>query len=221
MTQEEYNNQREQIELKHLRLQMQVAGLEQEQREKMLSSLLDAEITYKNKIQKQTEDQAKEVQAAEENVWNDRLEMRKRQYEVEQSELQNALYQNKISEAEFLRQSELLESAYWMDLLNNYALSEEQKTEIQKKQSEKRTEKNKEEYERQKDVAKQYTDLFTGIATDFGTSIGELIEDGTMSMKQFAKETINLALDALEKILYIKFLEIQIRMLLRPLHSTG
>lgn len=133
MTQEEYNNQREQIELKHLRLQMQVAGLEQEQREKMLSSLLDAEITYKNKIQKQTEDQAKEVQAAEEKVWNDRLEMRKRQYEVEQSELQNALYQNKISEAEFLRQSEFLGSAYWMDLLNNYALSEEQKTEIQKK----------------------------------------------------------------------------------------
>lgn len=211
MTQEEYNNQREQLELKHLRLQMQVAGLEQEQREKMLSSLLDAEIAYKNKMQKQSEDQAKEVKAAEEKALNERLAMRKRQYEVEQSDLQNALYQNKISEEEYLFQSGLLESAYWMDLLNNYALSEEQKTEILKKQSEKRTEKNKEEYEKQKDVAKQYTDLFTGIATDFGTSIGELIEDGTMSMKQFAKETINLALDALEKILYIKFLEIQIK----------
>lgn len=211
MTQEEYNNQREQLELKHLRLQMQVAGLEQEQREKMLSSLLDAEIAYKNKMQKQSKDQAKEAKAAEEKALNERLAMRKRQYEVEQSDLQNALYQNKISEEEYLFQSGLLESAYWMDLLNNYALSEEQKTEILKKQSEKRTEKNKEEYEKQKDVAKQYTDLFTGIATDFGTSIGELIEDGTMSMKQFAKETINLALDALEKILYIKFLEIQIK----------
>lgn len=211
MTQEEYNNQREQLELKHLRLQMQVAGLEQEQREKMLSSLLDAEIAYKNKMQKQSEDQAKEAKAAEEKALNERLAMRKRQYEVEQSDLQNALYQNKISEEEYLFQSGLLESAYWMDLLNNYALSEEQKTEILKKQSEKRTEKNKEEYEKQKDVAKQYTDLFTGIATDFGTSIGELIGDGTKSMKQFAKETINLALDALEKILYIKFLEIQIK----------
>lgn len=211
MTQEEYNNQREQLELKHLRLQMQVAGLEKEQREKMLSSLLDAEIAYKNKMQKQTENQAREAKAAEEKALNERLAMRKRQYEVEQSDLQNALYMNKISEEEYLFQSGLLESAYWMDLLNNYALSEEQKTEIQKKQSEKRTEKNKEEYEKQKDMAKKYTDLFTGIATDFGTSIGELIEDGTMSMKQFTKETINLALDALEKILYIKFLEIQIK----------
>lgn len=211
MTQEEYNNQREQLELKHLRLQMQVAGLEEEQREKMLSSLLDAEIAYKNKMQKLSEDQAREAKAADEKALNERLAMRKRQYEVEQSDLQNALYQNKISEEEYLFQSGLLESAYWMDLLNNYTLSEEQKTEILKKQSEKRTEKNKEEYEKQKDVAKQYTDLFTGIATDFGTSIGELIEDGTMSMKQFAKETINLALDALEKILYIKFLEIQIK----------
>ncbi len=211
MTQDQYNEEREQIELNHLRLQLQVSGVEQEQREKMLSALLDAEIAYKNKMQKQTENQAREAKAAEEKALNERLAMRKRQYEVEQSDLQNALYMNKISEEEYLFQSGLLESAYWMDLLNNYALSEEQKTEIQKKQSEKRTEKNKEEYEKQKDMAKKYTDLFTGIATDFGTSIGELIEDGTMSMKQFTKETINLALDALEKILYIKFLEIQIK----------
>ena len=211
MTQDQYNEEREQIELNHLRLQLQVSGVEQEQREKMLSALLDAEIAYKNKMQKQTENQAREAKAAEEKALDERLAMRKRQYEVEQSDLQNALYMNKISEEEYLFQSGLLESAYWMDLLNNYALSEEQKTEIQKKQSEKRTEKNKEEYEKQKDMAKKYTDLFTGIATDFGTSIGELIEDGTMSMKQFTKETINLALDALEKILYIKFLEIQIK----------
>lgn len=211
MTQEEYNDQREQLELKHLQLQLQVSGLEKDQREKMLSSLLDAEITYKNKLQKKTEEQAKEAQEAEKKAQDERLEFRKRQYEMDQDELQNSLYERKISEDDYRKQSSQLEDAYWQDLLNNYNLSEEKKTEILKKQSDKRIKKNKDEYEKEKEQAKQYTDLFTEIATDFGTSIGELIADGTMSMKQFAKETINLALDALEKILYIKFFEIQIR----------
>lgn len=211
MTQKDYNDQREQLELEHLRLQLQVAGLEEQQRNQMLSSLLDAEMELKNKLQKQQEDEVREKKAADEKAMNERLAVRKREYEVEQTDLQEKLYQNLISEEDFLRQSGELEEAYWTDLLNNYELSEEQKTEILKKQSEKRTEKNKEEYERQKDIAKQYTDLFTSIATDFGTNIGELIADGTLTMKNFAKETIKMALDALEKILYIKFFEIQIK----------
>ena len=211
MTQDQYNEEREQIELNHLRLQLQVSGVEQEQREKMLSALLDAEIAYKNKLKAKTLEQEKKAKEDEEQVQNERLELRKRQYETDQEYLQNTLYNNKISEDEYRTESNRLEEEYYNDLLKNYALSEEQKTDILKKQSEKRNEKNKEEYEKQKDLSKQYTDMFTGIATDFGTQIGELIADGTMSMKQFAKETINLALDTLEKILYMKFLEIEIK----------
>lgn len=211
MTQEQYNEEREQIELNHLRLQLQVSGVEKEQREKMLSALLDAEIAYKNKLKAKTLEQEKKAKEDEEQVQNERLELRKRQYETDQEYLQNTLYNNKISEDEYRTESNRLEEEYYNDLLKNYALSEEQKTDILKKQSEKRNEKNKEEYEKQKDLSKQYTDMFTGIATDFGTQIGELIADGTMSMKQFAKETINLALDTLEKILYMKFLEIEIK----------
>ena len=209
MTQDQYNEEREQIELNHLRLQLQVSGVEQEQREKMLSAFLDAEIAYKNKLKAKTLEQEKKAKEDEEQVQNERLELRKRQYETDQEYLQNTLYNNKISEDEYRTESNRLEEEYYNDLLKNYALSEEQKTDILKKQSEKRNEKNKEEYEKQKDLSKQYTDMFTGIATDFGTQIGELIADGTMSMKQFAKETINLALDTLEKILYMKFLEIE------------
>ena len=211
MTQDQYNEEREQRELYHLRLQLQVSGVEQEQREKMLSALLDAEIAYKNKLKAKTLEQEKKAKEDEEQVQNERLELRKRQYETDQEYLQNTLYNNKISEDEYRTESNRLEEEYYNDLLKNYALSEEQKTDILKKQSEKRNEKNKEEYEKQKDLSKQYTDMFTGIATDFGTQIGELIADGTMSMKQFAKETINLALDTLEKILYMKFLEIEIK----------
>ena len=211
MTQDQYNEEREQIELNHLRLQLQVSGVEQEQREKMLSAFLDAEIAYKNKLKAKTLEQEKKAKEDEEQVQNERLELRKRQYETDQEYLQNTLYNNKISEDEYRTESNRLEEEYYNDLLKNYALSEEQKTDILKKQSEKRNEKNKEEYEKQKDLSKQYTDMFTGIATDFGTQIGELIADGTMSMKQFAKETINLALDTLEKILYMKFLEIEIK----------
>lgn len=62
--------------------------------------------------------------------------------------------------------------------------------------------------ERQQYLGKT-ADTIESIASDFGQTIGDMIANGEASMKEFVKETVLMALDALKKILLIKYLEIE------------
>ena len=97
---------------------------------------------------------------------------------------------------------------YWDDLLHNYQLTEEQRTEIQKEQAEAQTDAEKEKYDKTMEMHKQYASLVTDIASDFGETIGEMIANGELSLKNFLRETILMALDALERVIEISILEI-------------
>lgn len=76
---------------------------------------------------------------------------------------------------------------YWDDLLHNYQLTEEQRTEIQKEQAEAQTDAEKEKYDKTMEMHKQYASLVTDIASDFGETIGEMIANGELSLKTFAR----------------------------------
>ena len=58
------------------------------------------------------------------------------------------------------------------------------------------------------EMHKQYASLVTDIASDFGETIGEMIANGELSLKNFLRETILMALDALERVIEISILEI-------------
>lgn len=58
------------------------------------------------------------------------------------------------------------------------------------------------------EMHRQYASLVTDIASDFGETIGEMIATGELSLKNFLRETIMMALDALERVIEISILEI-------------
>jgi len=67
----------------------------------------------------------------------------------------------------------------------------------------------KEAAEERQQYLEKTADTIESIASDFGQTIGDMIANGEASMKEFVKETVLMALDALKKILLIKYLEIE------------
>lgn len=65
---------------------------------------------------------------------------------------------------------------------------------------------------------RQYASLVTDIASDFGETIGEMIATGELSLKNFLRETIMMALDALERVIEISILEITAKIWRQQLH---
>ena len=61
------------------------------------------------------------------------------------------------------------------------------------------------------EMHKQYASMVESIASDFGETIGEMIATGELSLKDFLKETILMALDALERVIEISCLEVMVK----------
>lgn len=57
-------------------------------------------------------------------------------------------------------------------------------------------------------MAQKYTDMAKGIAEDYGQTLGEMIANGELTMKSFLRETLLMAVDALEKVIEIAVVEI-------------
>lgn len=61
------------------------------------------------------------------------------------------------------------------------------------------------------EMHKQYVSIVESIAADFGETIGQMIATGELSLKDFLKETILMALDALERVIEISCLEVMVK----------
>ena len=71
--------------------------------------------------------------------------------------------------------------------------------------------KRKEQQEKDRALAQKYTDIAKSVASDYGTTIGEMIADGELTMKNFLKETLLMSVDALEKVVEICVVEVMAR----------
>lgn len=204
MTRKEYAALAEDLELQHLNRQLEIAGLEPEKRAAIEQKILDARIKFEEAC-------AKEDQEAQEQA----LSRREKQYQLEVEEATSKHYREMTSEAEFLQQLADLELAYYQDLLDNYMLTEEQKEQIQQQMRERRLQqeeadyqKRKEQQEKERALAQKYTDIAKSVAEDYGTTMGEMIANGELNMKNFLKETLLMAVDALEKVIEICCVEV-------------
>ena len=207
-TDEEYTALQIDLEKRTLDEKLAVAGLEAHEREKLQVKMLEAQIKFNEECKKQDEKAEQERQKAAEKTAKERLSIRQKQLRIELEDAAASHYKNLTSEEDFAKEVNGIRQRYWDDLLHNYQLTEEQRTEIQKEQSEAQAEAEKEKYDKTMEMHKQYASLVTDIASDFGETIGEMIANGELTMKNFLRETILMALDALERVIEISILEI-------------
>ena len=207
-TGEEYTALQIDLEKKFLGEKLAVIGLEAHEREKLQVKMLESQIKFNESCKKQDEKAEKDRQKVADKTAKERFSVRQKQLRIELEEATTNHYKNLTSEEDFAQEVNNIRQRYWDDLLHNYQLTEEQRTEIQKEQAEAQTDAEKEKYDRTMEMHKQYASLVTDIASDFGETIGEMIANGELSLKNFLRETILMALDALERVIEISILEI-------------
>ena len=196
-SEEEYAAAKIDLEKKYLNQKLDVVGLEPSEREKIQVKILEGQIKFNEQCKKEDERIAKE-----------RKSVRDKQLQVELEQAAQQHYRNFTSEEDYQAEVKRIYEQYYDDLLQNYRLTEEQKTQILAEQNKLQTEEDKKKYETLKAQAEQYADISMDIAGQFGEAIGEMIASGELSMKNFLKETILMALDALERIIEITCLEV-------------
>ena len=196
-SEEEYASAKIDLEKKYLNQKLDVVGLEASEREKIQVKILEGQIKFNELCKKEDERIAKE-----------RKSIRDKQLQIELEKAAQHHYRNFTSEEEYQAEVKKIYEAYYNDLLNNFRLTEEQKTQIMAEQNKLQTDEDKKKYEKLKAQAEQYRDITMDIASEFGEAIGEMIANGELSMKNFLRETILMALDALERIIEITCLEV-------------
>lgn len=207
-TGEEYTALQIDLEKKFLGEKLAVIGLEAHEREKLQVKMLESQIKFNESCKKQDEKAEKDRQKVADKTAKERFSVRQKQLRIELEEATTNHYKNLTSEEDFAQEVNNIRQRYWDDLLHNYQLTEEQRTEIQKEQAEAQTDAEKEKYDKTMEMHKQYASLVTDIASDFGETIGEMIANGELSLKNFLRETILMALDALERVIEISYKEI-------------
>lgn len=208
MTQEEYARLVEDLEMQHLNRQLDIAGMEPDEIEKINQKILDAQIKFKERCRQEDDKEYKEAQQRA-------LTAREKRYQLDIEAAARYHYQNLTSEEDYLRLLSDLEYGYYSDMLANYQLTEQQKTDFQKqinanrlKEDEREYQKRKEAQDKERALAQKYTDMAKGIAEDYGQTLGEMIANGELTMKSFLRETLLMAVDALEKVIEIAAVEI-------------
>lgn len=196
-SEEEYASAKIDLEKKYLEQKLEVVGLEASEREKIQVKILEGQIKFNELCKKEDERIAKE-----------RKSIRDKQLQIELEQAAQHHYRNFTSEEEYQAEVKKIYAAYYDDLLNNFRLTEEQKTQVMAEQNKLQTDEDKKKYEKLKAQAEQYRDITMDIASEFGEAIGEMIANGELSMKNFLRETILMALDALERIIEITCLEV-------------
>lgn len=208
MTQEEYARLVEDLEMQHLNRQLDIAGMEPDEIEKINQKILDAQIKFKERCRQEDDKECKEAQQRA-------LTAREKRYQLDIEAAARYHYQNLTSEEDYLRLLSDLEYGYYSDMLANYQLTEQQKADFQKqinanrlKEDEREYQKRKEAQDKERALAQKYTDMAKGIAEDYGQTLGEMIANGELTMKSFLRETLLMAVDALEKVIEIAAVEI-------------
>ena len=196
-SEEEYASAKIDLEKKYLEQKLGVVGLEASEREKIQVKILEGQIKFNELCKKEDERIAKE-----------RKSIRDKQLQIELEQAAQHHYRNFTSEEEYQAEIKKIYEAYYKDLLDNFRLTEEQKTQVMAEQNKLQSEEDKKKYEKLREQAEQYRDITMDIASEFGEAIGEMIANGELSMKNFLKETILMALDALERIIEITCLEV-------------
>lgn len=208
VSEEEYTALQIDLEKKTLDEKLKIAGLEPHKREELQVKMLEAQIKFRDECKKEDEKAEKERLRTEEKTAKERLAVRKRQLRDELHEASLRHFKNLTSEEDFAKEVNDIRQRYWDDLVSNYKLTNEQIDEVQEEQQNSYEERSKKKYEEAMRMKDFYSNLAKDTAAEYGETLGDMIANGELSMKNFLRETILMALDALERVLQITYVEI-------------
>jgi TP901 family phage tail tape measure protein len=218
MTAEEYNRFAEDLEMQHLERQLAIAGLEQDKRAEIQEKIMQDKLKFRQQCEKED---ANERKTAEENKKKEQatyLSEQEKQFQLENENQMRSYVEGLITLTEYNENIKQLKTNYLKNMSEDEQLSEEQRKSFLKKiqQEElddltKKFEKKQTKEEEDKKKQEEYTDSLKSMATEYGESLGEMAAEGELSFKAFTRETLLMALDALEKILQMSMAEITMK----------
>lgn len=204
MTQQEYSQFMEDLEMRHLENMLAIAGLEPEKRQQIEQKILEARIKYKEECKKLDEEDAKK---SSEEAFT-RLE---KQYQLEIEKATQKHYDGLSSEQEYRQQLMDIQNEYYDQVLSSSEISEEKKAEIIDKKQKESLEKSRKNYEENQRKVREQLSFAQNIGQQFGEAFAEMLTDSETSLGDFMKETLKIILDSLQKMMIAYIAETQMK----------
>lgn len=204
MTQQEYSQFMEDLEMRHLENMLAIAGLEPEKRQQIEQNILEARIKYKEECEKLDEEDAKK---SSEEAFT-RLE---KQYQLEIEKATQKHYDGLSSEQEYRQQLMDIQNEYYDQVLSSSEISEEKKAEIIDKKQKESLEKSRKNYEENQRKVREQLSFAQNIGQQFGEAFAEMLTDSETSLGDFMKETLKIILDSLQKMMIAYIAETQMK----------
>lgn len=204
MTQQEYSQFMEDLEMRHLENMLAIAGLEPEKRQQIEQKILEARIKYKEECEKLDEEDAKK---SSEEAFT-RLE---KQYQLEIEKATQKHYDGLSSEQEYRQQLMDIQNEYYDQVLSSSEISEEKKAEIIDKKQKESLEKSRKNYEENQRKVREQLSFAQNIGQQFGEAFAEMLTDSETSLGNFMKETLKIILDSLQKMMIAYIAETQMK----------
>lgn len=204
MTQQEYSQFMEDLEMRHLENMLAIAGLEPEKRQQIELKILEARIKYKEECEKLDEEDAKK---SSEEAFT-RLE---KQYQLEIEKATQKHYDGLSSEQEYRQQLMDIQNEYYDQVLSSSEISEEKKAEIIDKKQKESLEKSRKNYEENQRKVREQLSFAQNIGQQFGEAFAEMLTDSETSLGDFMKETLKIILDSLQKMMIAYIAETQMK----------
>lgn len=204
MTQQEYSQFMEDLEMRHLENMLAIAGLEPEKRQQIEQKILEARIKYKEECEKLDEEDAKK---SSEEAFT-RLE---KQYQLEIEKATQKNYDGLSSEQEYRQQLMDIQNEYYDQVLSSSEISEEKKAEIIDKKQKESLEKSRKNYEENQRKVREQLSFAQNIGQQFGEAFAEMLTDSETSLGDFMKETLKIILDSLQKMMIAYIAETQMK----------
>lgn len=187
-TNEEYTALQIDLEKKALDEKLKIVGLEPHEREKLQVKMLEAHIKF-----------SKECKVQDEKLGKDRLAIRQRQMRIELEEAASNHFKNFTSEKEYAKEINDIQQRYWQDLLDNYKLTEAQKTQIMQEQATAQADEREKMYNEEVERFNKMKDALIDSTKQLGESMAEFFTGEEKDFADFMKNVLVILLDTLEK----------------------
>lgn len=204
MTQQEYSQFMEDLEMRHLENMLAIAGLEPEKRQQIEQKILEARIKYKEECEKLDEEDAKKTS-------EEAFSSLEKQYQLEIEKATQKHYDGLSSEQEYRQQLIDIQNEYYDQVLSSSEISEEKKAEIIDKKQQASLEKSRKNYEENQRKIREQLSFAQNIGQQFGEAFAEMLTDSETSLGDFMKETLNIILDSLQKMMIAYIAETQMK----------
>lgn len=204
MTQQEYSQFMEDLEMRHLENMLAIARLEPEKRQQIEQKILEARIKYKEECEKLDEEDAKKTS-------EEAFSSLEKQYQLEIEKATQKHYDGLSSEQEYRQQLIDIQNEYYDQVLSSSEISEEKKAEIIDKKQKESLEKSRKNYEENQRKIREQLSFAQNIGQQFGEAFAEMLTDSETSLGDFMKETLNIILDSLQKMMIAYIAETQMK----------